>query len=71
MPEKDRIIATTGCFDPLTLEELNYLKSCKLTNNKKIYFFNFLFYLLMQFNIINIFYIFTYLYIMSRMSFDL
>jgi len=29
MPEKDRIIATTGCFDPLTLEELKYLKSCK------------------------------------------
>ena len=29
MPEKDRIIATCGCFDPLSLEELNFLKACK------------------------------------------
>jgi glycerol-3-phosphate cytidylyltransferase-like family protein len=29
MPEKDRIIATCGCFDPLSLEELNFLKRCK------------------------------------------
>lgn len=29
MPKKDRIIVTSGTFDPLTLEELNYLKRCK------------------------------------------
>ena len=30
MIEKDRIIAVTGCFDPLSLEELNFLKLCKM-----------------------------------------
>jgi cytidyltransferase-like protein len=29
MHDKERIIITTGTFDPLTLEELNYLKRCK------------------------------------------
>jgi cytidyltransferase-like protein len=29
MPDFDRIIITSGTFDPLTLEELEYLKRCK------------------------------------------
>lgn len=29
MHDKERIIITTGTFDPLTLEELNFLKRCK------------------------------------------
>ena len=29
MYPKDRIIITTGTFDPLSLQELNYLKRCK------------------------------------------
>lgn len=29
MIEKERIIITTGTFDPLTIEELNLLKRCK------------------------------------------
>lgn len=29
MIKRERIIVTTGLFDPLTLEELNYLKRCK------------------------------------------
>jgi cytidyltransferase-like protein len=28
-PEKDRIIIITGTFDPLTLEELNFIKRCR------------------------------------------
>jgi len=29
MPKRDRIIITSGIFDPLGIEELNYLKKCK------------------------------------------
>jgi cytidyltransferase-like protein len=29
MRDKERIIITSGTFDPLTLEELNYLKRCR------------------------------------------
>jgi glycerol-3-phosphate cytidylyltransferase-like family protein len=29
MPEKEKIIITTGTFDPLSIEELNFLKKCK------------------------------------------
>jgi len=29
MPQKDRIIITSGTFDPLTIEELRYLMKCK------------------------------------------
>ena len=29
MAKKDKIIITSGTFDPLTLDELNYLKKCK------------------------------------------
>lgn len=29
MPRKDRIIATCGCFDPLTVEDLRFLNRCK------------------------------------------
>lgn len=29
MPKKDKIIITSGTFDPLSLEELNYLKKCR------------------------------------------
>ena len=29
MPRKDRIIITSGTFDPLTIEELRYLMKCK------------------------------------------
>jgi bifunctional ADP-heptose synthase (sugar kinase/adenylyltransferase) len=29
MIEKDKIIVTSGSFDPLSLEELNFLKKCR------------------------------------------
>lgn len=29
MTEKEKIIITTGTFDPLSIEELNFLKKCK------------------------------------------
>jgi glycerol-3-phosphate cytidylyltransferase-like family protein len=29
MIERDRIIITSGSFDPLSLEELNFLKKCR------------------------------------------
>jgi glycerol-3-phosphate cytidylyltransferase-like family protein len=29
MIERDRIIVTSGSFDPLSLEELNFLKKCR------------------------------------------
>lgn len=29
MTQKDRIIIATGTFDPLSIEELNFLKRCK------------------------------------------
>ena len=29
MIKKERILITTGTFDPLTIEELNFLKRCK------------------------------------------
>lgn len=29
IPIKEKIIVTTGTFDPLTIEELNFLKRCK------------------------------------------
>ena len=29
MPKKDKIIITSGTFDPLSIEELNYLKKCR------------------------------------------
>ncbi len=29
MHQKDRIITTCGLFDPLTIDELNFLKKCK------------------------------------------
>jgi len=29
MPRKDRIIITSGTFDPITIEELRYLMKCK------------------------------------------